>query len=312
MKKNLKLLIFGSLLSVVLLFIIGRSVKAQVDDASGLSISPVTFDRTADPGDRLVEQIKLYNPTQDTMTVNMKIEDLTASGDEGQVVLMEPVDDSSYSIAKWITVTPTEFVLEPGDEQFVTFEIKVPETAEPGGHYGSIVASLSGATQQVTGSSVGNERGALVLLRVSGNVEEELLVDLFEAPNFSEYGPVLFDITFENIGNVHVKPKGFVTITNLAGNEVVQLQLPENNVIPGAKRQADVTWDKKNIVGRYTATLVANYGDGNQEVITDSITFTVFPWKLALVVLVVLVVLVMIVYKLRGRFSKAMKALAGK
>lgn len=313
MKKYVKLLLFGTILSVVSFLVVRETANAQLqENASGLSISPVSFELSADPGDRLVNQMKLHNPTQDTMSVKMKIEDLTASGDEGQVVLMEPIDDSSYSIARWITVTPTEFELEPGGEQYVTFEINVPETAEPGGHYGSIVASLSGATQEVTGSSVGNERGSLVLLRVSGNVEEELLVDTFDVPSFSEYGPIVFDVTFENVGNVHVKPEGFVTVTNLAGNEVVQLELPANNVIPGAKRQADVTWDKKNVIGRYTATLVANYGEGNQEVITDSVTFTVFPWKVALVVFAVLLIVVLLVYRMRGRLSKAMKALAGK
>ncbi len=282
------------------------------EDSSGLSISPVTFELNAEPGDKLTNQIKIYNPTNSTLTLNIKLEDLTATGDEGQVVLSEPVDDSSYSIAKWITVTPSVLTLEAKDEAFITFDINIPNNAEPGGHYGSIVASLSGATQEVTGSSVGSDRGALILLKVAGNVEEELLIDTFEAPSFSEYGPIHFDITFENMGNVHVKPQGFVTITNFAGDQITQLEIPRNNVIPGAKRQADVDWEDKNLIGRYTATLVANYGEGNSEVITDSITFIVFPWKVALLILVVVVLVSIILFKGRKRFGKAVKALTSK
>lgn len=312
MKRPLLLIVFGSILGVLSLFLYihgTQPVNAQ-DGSVGLSISPVTFELSAEAGDRLIEQVKVFNPTQSPMTVRMKVEDFTAVGDEGQVALMEPDENYTYSLARWVTVAPSEFILEAGKQQYVTVEISIPSSAEPGGHYGSIVASLSGAVQDVTGSAVGNERGSLILLRVAGNVEEALLIDTFSAPSFSEYGPIPFEIKFENIGNVHVKPKGFVTITNMSGKEIAQLEIPERNVLPGAKRQADLEWSETNMIGRFTATMVANYGQG--QVITDTVTFTVFPWKIALAILAVVVILVVLIAKMRTRFGKAMKVLTEK
>ncbi|MCA9376383.1 DUF916 domain-containing protein [Candidatus Nomurabacteria bacterium] len=287
-------------------------VSAQ-EETVGLAISPTTFELTADPGDTKTDVLKVYNPTDAPLTVSMKVEDFAPIGDEGQVVLSEPGENSTFSIAAWTTITPSEFTIQPLEQVIVDVVFAVPSNAEPGGHYGSIVASLSGGTQDVTGSAVGNDRGSLVLMAISGDIEEELSVSEFSAPSFSEYGPIDFGLLFKNNGNVHVIPAGFVTIKNLRGDEVGQLEIPKDKrVLPGFERRADLSWDEKNLIGRYTATLVVNYGSGSQEVLTDSITFTVFPWKVGLGVGVGILAVVLLIVKGRARIKKAAKALVGK
>lgn len=293
----------------VLLFTPLNPIYAQ--DEAGLSISPVVFELNANPGDTITNQIKLYNPTEYPLSVEMIAEDFTPVGEEGKVVLSEAEDNSTFSIASWTTISPASFIIKPEEQVIVSYTIVVPQNGEPGGHYGSIVASLSGGTQEVSGSSVASKRGALVLLRIAGNVEEKIRVNTFETDSFSEYGPIDFSLKFENVGNVHVRPAGFITITDMFGKQVAEIELPQNNVIPTAIRQADVTWEEENLIGKYTATVVANYGSASKQVVTDVVTFTVFPWKTVLLYAVGILLLIAILFKLRHRLVKAFKVLLG-
>jgi hypothetical protein len=306
--KLINILFFCILFAIVF----PTSIQAQDDDQTGLSISPVVFELNSDPSNSLTNQIKIYNPTENPVNVKMLIEDFTPVGEEGQVVLEEPDENTTYSLASWATTLPEEFVLRPKEQQIVSFTIDVPANAEPGGHYGSIVAFISGGGAEITGSSIGSKRGALILLRVSGNIEENIIINTFSTKSFLEIGPVEFDLKFENTGNVHVRPAGFITVTDTFGNQVAELEIPQNNVIPDAIRQAGITWEEKNLIGRYTATLVANYGTGSKQTITSVTNFIVFPWKKGLIIGGIILVLLFILIKSRKRLSKAIKVLIGK
>lgn len=307
------LLTFSALLTTLLFSYQLVLSQEEPADEKGVSISPITFELNSDPGDTLSNQVKIYNPTEFPQTVKMKVEDFTPVGEEGQVVLEEPDGDSStFSLASWTEIYPTELTLQPSEQQIVTFVINVPTNGEPGGHYGSIVALISGAQGEGTGTSISSKRGALLLLKVSGKITEELMIKEFSTKGFQETGPVDLTVRFENSGNVHVRPAGFVAITDLFGNKVAELEIPQNNVIPGSVRQANVTWEEERPIGYYTATLAANYGATSKQTISATTTFIVFPWKIGLVVLVILVIIIFILLKSRKRIKRATKVLVGK
>jgi len=292
-------------------FILTTSVKAQAQ--TGLSISPLVFELNGDPGNVITNQIKIYNPTEFSVSVKVKVEDFSPVGEEGQVVIEEPDGKNTYSIATWTSVSPQEFTLGAKQQKIITFTIRVPSNAEPGGHYGSIGAITSGGTSEVTGSISNSEVTSLILLRTSGNIKEEILIKDFKTVKpFFEYGPAEFELKFENTGNVHLKPAGFITITDMFGKQVAQIDVPQNNVIPDAVRSANVNWDQKNLIGNYTATLVTNYGSSSKQTITSVTTFFAFPWKKGLIVAVVVLIIIFILRRSRKRISKALQALAGK
>ena len=45
-------------------------------------------------------------------------------------------------IVYWVSVSRKEFLLQPGASQDMTFLIKIPEKAPPGGYYFSVLASI--------------------------------------------------------------------------------------------------------------------------------------------------------------------------
>lgn len=304
---------------LVLVFLVGiffnysylSSNKANAQENSvGLSISPLTFELTANPGDALYNKIKIYNPSDLIVSVKMEAEDFRAVGEKGQVIVA-PEEETTYSLKRWVSMDPLEFVLEPREQKFIDFIITVPENAEPGGKYGTILASTTGtiSDNKVGGSAIAQKVGALVLLTVSGDVKEGLIVKDFSVPDFSEYGPVPFTIRFENQGSVHVRPKGFITIADWRGEKAVDIEFTQSNVIPGTIREIDAKWNTKWLFGKYTATLVGSYGTSNTPFEPYVITFWVFPWKMAIGAFLALLIIFTFFYKSRRRWKMAAKAL---
>ena len=282
----------------------GFTIFAQ-EGERGLTISPLTFELTANPGDVLENKIQVSNPTKSSISVKMETEDFLAYGELGEVRVQEQ-EDETYSLKKWVATIPSEFTLKPGGSKFVTFTIDVPKNAEPGGKYGSVLATITGVVgKEATGVAITQKIGALVLLSVSGKIKEEIKVEEFSVPKFSEYGPIIFTTRFKNIGTVHVRPRGFVTITNIFGKKVADVEFSQQNVIPGAIRRVEAKWDRSWIWGvRYQANLVASYGSENKSLSAVTL-FWVFPWKIGLGILIVLGVVVYYIVTTRRKLKKA-------
>lgn len=300
---------FKTFVLVVLVF--GGAVLFNEVYAARLSISPVTFELTANPGDVLVNKIRVFNPSGSTIAIKMEKEDFTAVGERGEV-RVQPAESETFSLARWISINPETFTLGPNGQKFVDFIISVPENAEPGGKYGSVLATTAGIIspeQEITGVAISQKIGSLVLLTVSGEVVESIEIEEFTAPSFSEYGPVPFTIRFKNTGTVHVRPRGFVFITDWRGNKVANIEFPQQNVIPDSIRRVNTSWNSKLLFGRYTATLVGSYGATNVPLDPPVIVFTVFPWKVASGIFLALTLITAYFAKTRKRWSLALKIL---
>ena len=80
------------------------------------------------------------------------------------------------------------------------------------------------------------------------------------------------------------------------------------NVLPGAIRKIDGTWETKWRLGQYTATSVLIYGANNTQ-LANVTTFVVFPYRVVIVVSVVSIILFYMLYRSRKRLSLAWKIL---
>lgn len=302
--------LFGALIFVGLLLVSYHVVNAQADQA--ITIIPPKFELFANPGDTLSEKMRVRNETDVPVTYTIVVEDFSTSGEEGHVVLEEGESNTSFSLAKWIEPETRDLILQPNEEVSLTFRINVPRDAEPGGHYASIIMQ-TGSDQMIPGSAVVSQRvGTLILLRVSGNVSENAILENFTVPSYLEKGPVVFSARIKNEGNVHVMPQGTIVIKNMFGKKVDEIPFDGRNVLPGAIRKMDTTWDAERLLGRYTATLVSTYGQ-QKKPITAAVTFTVASkTALAIIGISVIAGVILIVSLIAGRkrFGKAMKVIA--
>jgi len=287
-------------------------VKISAQSFASLTIIPPKFELFGNPGDTVNEKIRVRNESDAPITYSILVEDFTTSGEEGQVVLEEGDNVSSFSLAKWIEVSSKDLILQPKEEKSINFIISIPKGAEPGGHYASILFQ-AGEDSEVSGSGakVGHRVGSLVLLRVSGNVAENAIIEEFSTAKYLEKGPVDFMLRLKNEGNTHIIPQGTIVITDLFGKKVDELPLDGRNVLPGATRKMLSVWDKNNILGNYTATMIATYGQ-NKQPLTASVKFTVIP-KLILIAgiigIVAVVGFILTLFFGRKRISKVLQVL---
>ncbi len=274
-------------------------VSAQAA-GQGIEVSPPSQEVAADPGKTVTVKAKVRNPGATALNIEARLEDFTAKGDQGQVELLA---NSPYSITSWTKISPDKFTLAPGEQKEVEATVNVPSSAA-GGRYGSFVFKVVPENVDKNATAVSQEIASLFLVKVSGPVSEKVTLKEVSAPAFSEFGPVTLDLKFQNEGNIHVKTFGLVNVKDMFGNKVADIVVPGTNVFPGAERAVKAELKNKLLFGQYTATALMYYGAQNQNV-SASTTFVVFPLRLAAIILAALFVL----YLMRKRLKKAFRAL---
>jgi len=237
-----------------------------------------------------------------------------AGGLTGEPSFYDPGDSAEkFALSSWITMDKAKIALAP--EQVVEFKysIKVPEGAEAGGHYGAVFfANEPESMATGSGVSVGSMIGTLLLVKVPGDITEVGSLKSFVSDKLIYFKNLVnFTAQIKNTGNIHIKPVGNITITNMFGTEVGKLKFNEQggNVLPDSTRQLTNKWEPSGIVlGRYSADIALTYGAASNT-ISGTTSFWVFPiWFIITVSIVVLLILVLIIWLVvRGRKHKKSK-----
>ncbi len=278
------------------------------------SISPLVFDGlVANPGDKLVNTLRVSNLNSAPLPIEMQVESFTGN-ETGQATVTDQ-GDPTYSLTSWVTFSPKNFTLASGQTKDVTFTINVPQDAEPGGRYGSLLASTQKASVEGTGIATVNKIGSLVLLKINGSITYQATVTSFQPTrNLFEQAPVTFTARIHNDSTVHIKPKGFVTISNMFGHKVIDLAVADHNALPKSDRlysAKDLVWKGPAGIGRYSATLLLTYGDKGDQ-ITATASFWVFPWKIGLPLIAVGIIVIWFIIARRRNLAVATKILFAK
>jgi hypothetical protein len=287
------------------------AVQAQGQPKTGLVVSPATFELSANPGDTLKNSLRVDNSSDEPLQLSTETRNFSALGEEGGINLS--AEETRYSLTSWITVSPNSVVIPPKESRTFEYVINVPSFAEPGGRFGSIVFKTPAkAVNGQTNVALAQEVGALVFIKIAGQVNEKASVSSFvPAHKFNEYGPINFDIRVKNEGNVQFKPKGTITISNFFGRKVATIPVDAQNVLPDAVRKMKAEWKNKWLFGNYTATASLVYGNDNK-IVTASTTFWGFPYRIMAVSAIALAGIGFVVYRRRARLGRAFKVLFGK
>ena len=106
---------------------------------------------------------------------------------------------------------------------------------------------------------------------------------------FYMIGPVKFFTTFGNRGNIHLVPEGEIAVENFFGARVAQIPLKSWTVLPNSDRTWEAQWNRKWLLGRYTAELTLQHGTKDGKVDKREVVFWAFPWHIALLILAILI-----------------------
>lgn len=306
-KNNFKRL--ASVLFILFCVLFARSVSA-------LTLSPIRFEVSGDPGQTLFEEITLNNETDTPITYYSSFANFEAQGETGNPAFVEPKD----GLGTWMR-TEESITLDPGTTKTIPLAITIPSSAEPGGYFSVVFFGTLPPANDSGEVAIGANTGVLVLLSVRGDVSEGGgLSDFKLKSNTKWYNslPVSFEYRFRNDGNDRIKPDGdlvmrnfgFIKSKTLDGNPV------SGNILPNSTRKFDITWVnhprpgdyvppvnfiskyfddvvyqwRNFALGFYTAKLDLSYGTQGQRA-TGKVNFFVLPWQLLIVIIVVLIVL---------------------
>lgn len=293
--------------SLGMLFASANLALAQTDavgrPVQGLSVSPFILERQMERGQTLKDTIEVTNTTDRALPVDISIKDFTAGGDNGQQIFYEPGEgDQTYALSKWLKVQNNpKLSLKPHEKTQIDFTITAPADAEDGGHYGSIQFAFTAPKVEGSAVEVSQKIAAIILVKLGKTNEEGNINSFRPAHSVYESAPVTLRTRFHNTGNVHVKPRGSITIKNMFGKKVGTTLVNPNgsNVLPNSERLFESSWTDKFAFGRYTASVELVYGDSGQVVRAET-SFWVIPYKLVgLIALGLFLVIFALTYGIR-------------
>lgn len=293
-------LALGLLVLVSAAFCFVGARPAFAESGQAFSISPPLIELKTDPGKTVTAKIKLTNVSGGELLIKAQLNDFGAKNETGEpnIIFEDTESTASHSLRQWIT-SPAPFKLASQETKTLEIPITPPANAEPGGHYAVIRFTGMAPDLEESGVALSASIGSLVLLQVSGAVNENASAVEFYTANadgnkngFFENGPVMFSLRVKNDGNVHVKPSGTIDIYNGFGQKVDSLQFngdpndsknAPKSVLPNSIRRFDTTWGQGWGFGQYRAVVNASYGDG--KTIQQEVVFWMIPYKLIIGVL---------------------------
>lgn len=282
------------LISIIFFFLLiafMHKVNAQ-ESLRTFTISPPAVQIELDPGKQTEGTIKIINDGDSSLTFQTSIQDFIVKDDNGTPEILPPNTLSNkYSGAAWVGVYPDVVTIAPHQKAILSYYVQIPQDARPGGHYAAVMYTPTSALGvSGTGTAVSTSVGTLFYITVNGPVTTKAIVNSFKFPGLSDFGPVSGKTQILNLSDVHITPKGSITVKNMLGQTSDVKNLKEFNIFPGVARNYETSLGKKLMFGFYKATLNATYGSDNLP-LTATASFIVFPWKIAAFIVLLALVL---------------------
>lgn len=265
------------------------------------------FNFKAKPGEKVQAVLQVRNSSDTTMPLDVSVEDFILSEDGSTPIPVTDEVSNRWSLANWVTVSPQKMVLEPREIATVNVIVDVPADALPGGHYGMVIyqpdLELLGDPNSPfasldSSSGIGQRVGTLMYFVVEGPINEEAFIRDFEFPKFTEFGPVPYSFTVENVSDIHIRPQIKIDVYNLFGQKVDTIETQPKNVFPFVARDFDGQWDRTWGIGLYRAVATMSYGSGGQVAMAQT-SFWLLPYKLLLAIIFIILSIVGIIISVR-------------
>ncbi len=278
--------------AVLALLFVAPFTHAQ--SSLSVSVTPPLFQLTIGPGESWSSSIKVVNNNAYDVTYYTQLVDMEADGEEGQskfTPLVDEVRDPShqtFSLASWIEISGDPVVVPAGRSASIPFTVRVPDNAEPGGHYGAILVGTQPGSVDGSGATVkvSSFVSSLLFVRIKGDVIESGRIREFTTPATLYQTPKAnFVLRFENTGNAHLKPEGEITIYNMWGKERGRMEINQGsgnfgNVLPKSIRKFEFAWEGESNpfdIGYYSAVVTLGFGEDGKQNVSAKTYFWIVP-----------------------------------
>ncbi len=267
------------------------------ESGKGISISPMFQEITLESSEKEKSfVVSVSNTTDAMMTLRLSVLDFGSLDESGGVAFLGASNDleKKYALASFVRPERDVMTLSPGEIQKVRITIENRDSLSPGGHYAALIlkagedALRTDSEKQIALNQVFS---VLVFVKKVGGEMYNLSLSSQEYKKSIVMLPEALKLRFQNAGNVHVIPRGIVTITDPLGRVVEKgIINPESGIImPETLRVYSVALDgldRALVPGRYRLDIAYRY-DGKDDFIIETETFDFIPMPATLILLVV-------------------------
>ncbi len=279
--------------------------------SEALSVTPAIRELTLTPGESKTAAVELNNDSADSITLTAEVVNFTAKGETGEP---QYLDTPATGVATWMKVNPEKIVLTPGQKAEVAVTFTTPANASAGGHYAGVLFNFSQTADNIQSGqvSIQSKIGVPFLVTVKGSYVQKGEIVTFST-NKESYtaGPVAFNLRYKNTGEVHLKPAGTITISNMFGKVVKTIKVNQDGgaVLPGSVRKFVVdNWDDVgNSIGQYKATITLTSGTVENQATVNFWVYSTMGIVYAVVVLLVIIILIFVLVGLSKKKTKVEK-----
>jgi len=298
--------LMGFLLALFFLFspvFVGASrIELQKDtsEQGDFMLAPGAFNINANPGDKITKTIEITNRFGREKSFIVEVEDFDGSAtDETSGLTLLGDATGRYGAKDWVNPELVEVTIKHGERIYVNVEINVPQNADTGDHYCSVLVTAVkddiDLKEQSESSSpnitVKSRVGSLFYIKVAGDIVEDGNLESFKTDKTKyEKAPINFSLVFRNNGNIRLQPSGKIVIKNSKDKQVEVINIEPFNVLRNSVKLSNFQWRDKFLLGSYTATLTLDRGYGEEQDIMTT-EFSVIPWSDIIIVVSVLVAL---------------------
>lgn len=289
-----------------------NAAPAPTVTGNGLRVSPVSMSITVKPGTSQTIQVDVENVTKTATTLETIVNDFSAANESGQpdIILNKNAEAPEHSLKQFAEPAPN-FTLAAGEDKTINVTFNVPAGTAGGGYYGVVrflPVSIGDSSKNV---SVAASVGTLVLMKVPGNLNENLSITSFAVssnPNNASGGTLFTSghnlnavVRFENNGNIQEAPFGKVLLkqgSKILESKEINNTNPPGNVLPGQIRLFSLPLDKVGSWGKYTVEGNFGYGTSGQLLSAQK---TIYVVPLAVIIAVIVIIILIIIGIILGR-----------
>lgn len=212
-----------------------------------------------------------------------------------------------YELANWLKLSSNAVSIEPGKSAEVSVTIVNDVDLTPGGHYAAIIAEVD--AEKITSDNtiqIKQKISSLVFATKTGGEVYKLALNKFTHDGSYLKLPERVVLDFQNKGNVHLVPRGTVSVKNASGEVLLKGVINEASsyVLPDQSRQVTAELSKVDsryvLPGKYRVEVMYRY-DGYETAGFASESFFFISWA---VVAAALIICSGTVYAVRSRTHK--------
>ena len=215
----MKKLIFYTLLGFIF-FVYSPLTLADSTKAKGFTVSP-PFQEVVVNEDQIKASffVEITNNDSLSQTLSLSAIDFGTMDESGGVAFLgtKPNDwQKKYGLASWISLEKDIIIIAPKSSEKINVMIDNKDSLSPGGHYAGLMGMLINDAQSGKNTvGINQVFASLIFAKKIGGEKYDLLLNRADLNNFYTLKiPDEVKLRFQNSGNVHVVPRGTITLTD--------------------------------------------------------------------------------------------------